>query len=130
MVISPNVLKLFLKALARILRKAALFLPSQCLLFSLYIGSECLQAPSGEHLALEHMEHFTSRSAGFCPPMWPLFPELRNRLLSLWGHRWGLVYTALSTMDGFTGYIHHCICTEQYILSKADRPEAQQVSIF
>lgn len=60
----------------------------------------------------------------------PLFSELGNRLLSLWAHGWGLVYTSLSTMDGFTGHIlYHCICTEQYMLSKADHPEAQRVSI-
>lgn len=125
-------LKLFLNALARILWKATLFLPSQCLLFFLYIGiCVSLQAPSWERHALKHhMEHFTSHSAGFCPPIGPLFPELGNGLLSLWGHGWCLVYTALSPMDGFTGYIHHCICIELYILSKADHPEAQQVSIF
>lgn len=76
------------------------------------------------------MEHFTSHSAGFHPPIGPLFPQLGNRLLSLGGSGWGLVYTASPTMDGFTGYVDHCICTEQYMLSKADHPEAQQVSMF
>lgn len=77
-----------------------------------------------------HVEHFRSHSAGFCLPIRSLFHELGNRFLSLWMPGWGLVYTALSTMDGFSGQIHHCICTEQYMLSKADHPEAQLVSVF
>lgn len=90
-----------------------------------------LQAPSWEHHALKlHMEHFTSHSVGFHPPIGPLFPQLGNRLLSQGGPGWGLVYTASPTVDGFTGYVDRCICTEQYMLSKADHPEAQQVSVF
>lgn len=123
-------LKLFLKALARILRKAALFLPSQCFLFYFTLEGVSLQAPWWEYCGLKlHMEHFRSCSAGFCPPIGPLFSKLGNRLLSLWVHGWVLVYTSLSTMDGFTGHIRHWICTEQYMLSKADHPEAQLVSI-
>lgn len=75
-------------------------------------------------------EHFTSRSAGFCSPIRPLFPERGNRLLWQWERGWGLVYMALSTVAGFTGYTHHCIWEEPYRLGKADHPEAYLGPVF
>lgn len=75
-------------------------------------------------------EQFTSHSAGFCSPIRPLFPEQGNGLLWLWRRGWGLVYLALSTVDGFTGYAHHCTWEEQYRLGKADHPEANLGPVF
>lgn len=120
-------LKLFLGVLAKLFQKTALFLPSQCVLFPL-----ALQPRHGSTMPWSWV--------------WSTSQVIPQVSVHPWGHcslgwwtdryhcggvgGWGVVYTALSTTEGFAGCTHHCTRTEQFILSEAHHPEAQQVSVF
>lgn len=123
-----------LKTLARILGKTALFLPSQCSLFLPPHTSEsvCLHGP--HHGMLRACPGASCRALhkSFCRFLFThraIVPWARE-WIALWERGWGLVYMALSTVDGFTGYTHHCTWEEQYRLGKADHPEANPGPVF